>query len=55
MPNAPRTPTHNVRVPEEEWQQARAIAAARGESLAEHVLRPAIRRYIRKHSKEEKT
>lgn len=54
MPNGKGTPAHRFRIPEEEWREAQAIAEARQENLSEHVLRPAVRRYIRKHRKEEK-
>ena len=53
MPNKAKTPSRNVRVPDDEWAEALAIAAERGESLAAHVIRPAIRRYIRRHRKEQ--
>lgn len=51
MPDQPKTPSRNVRVGEE-WEVAKAIAEARGETLAEHVIRPAINRYIRRHGQE---
>jgi len=47
------TPTNlrNVRVPAPLWAKARAVAAARGESLSE-VIRAALSAYVKKHGKE---
>lgn len=42
------TPIRNVRVPDEVWLRAKAVAAARGESLSD-VLRAALERYVKRH------
>jgi predicted transcriptional regulator len=51
MPNQPRAgnPARAVRVEDELWNAAKAIAAERGESLSD-VMRDALRRYVRRHS-----
>ncbi|MDN4174764.1 hypothetical protein QWY28_17515 [Nocardioides sp. SOB77] len=46
MPNAPKTPKHGVRVPEELWQAAKRKAGDRGETLTEVIIR-ALTRYVR--------
>jgi len=37
-------PSHTVRVPDNEWQAAKAAAKARGETVTD-VIRRALRRY----------
>jgi len=39
------TPIRNIRVPDDEWEAAKAKAAERGESVTE-VVRRALRRYV---------
>lgn len=46
MPNSPSTPNRSVRVPEELWAAARAIAAGRGETLTDVIVRALIE-YVR--------
>lgn len=46
MPNQPATPNRTMRIPDEVWDEARRIAADRGENVTEVVVR-ALRRYIR--------
>lgn len=43
-----------VRVPSPLWEQALAVASARGESLSE-VIRAALVAYVRKHKKDLKS
>jgi hypothetical protein len=45
MPNAPKTPSRNVRVPDDLWQTAMAKALDRGETLSD-VIRKALERYV---------
>ena len=42
------TTLRNVRVDDELWQAAQAVASARGESVSE-ILRDALKRYVKKH------
>jgi len=46
MPNAPKTPGRNVRVPDELWHAAQAKADERGESVSD-VVRRALEKYVR--------
>lgn len=43
------TPLRNIRVAEDVWTAARAIAAARGETVTDVVVR-SLERYVRRHS-----
>lgn len=45
-PNGKRTPARGIRVPDREWEAAKAKAAANGETLTD-VIRRALRRYAR--------
>ena len=45
MPNAPKTPLRNIRVPDDLWQAAMSRAIERGETLSD-VLRRALERYV---------
>lgn len=45
-PNAPKTPIHNFRIPEEIWAPAAARAKERGETVTDVVLR-ALKEYAR--------
>jgi predicted CopG family antitoxin len=45
MPNAPKTPSRNVRVSDDLWTAALAKAVERGESLSD-VIRRALERYV---------
>ena len=45
MPNAPKTPLRNVRVPDDLWDAAMSKALERGESLSE-VIRRALEHYV---------
>lgn len=47
VPNQPKTPIRGLRVPDELWQAAQAVAAERGESLSE-VIRAALARYVKR-------
>lgn len=47
-----RTPLRTFRPPPELWQDAKAIAASRGETLTD-VLTEALRRYVRRHTPKE--
>jgi hypothetical protein len=46
MPNAPKTPGRNVRVPDDLWVAAQAKADERGETVSD-VVRRALERYVR--------
>ena len=46
MPNAPKTPSRNVRVSDELWHAAQAKADERGESVSD-VVRRALEKYVR--------
>lgn len=46
MPNQPKTPSRNVRVPDALWDAAREKAKERDETLTEVILR-ALRRYVK--------
>lgn len=46
MPNAPKTPSRNVRVPDDLWNDAMSKALDRGESLSE-VIRRALEKYVK--------
>jgi hypothetical protein len=46
MPNQPKTPSRNVRVPDDLWQAALEKAREKGESVTEVILR-ALRRYVK--------
>ena len=46
MPNAPKTPSRNVRVPDHLWDAAMSKALDRDESLSE-VIRRALEEYVK--------
>lgn len=48
MPNKPKTPSRNVRVDDELWNESLRIAAERGETVAE-IIRAALKRYVKKN------
>lgn len=50
-PRKPVVPVRTLRVPDELWESAQAIAKAREESLSADVLRPALERYVKRHRK----
>lgn len=47
MPNAPKTPLHSFRCPDELWDAAKAAADENGETLAD-VLRRSLERYVKR-------
>ncbi|PXY20847.1 hypothetical protein [Prauserella muralis] len=47
MPNAPRTPTQNIRVDEDLWREAREVAEAMGTDRSSAV-RAFLRWYVRR-------
>lgn len=47
MPNAPKTPLRNIRVPDALWAAAQAKAADRGETVSD-VIRRALERYTKR-------
>jgi len=49
VPNVERTPRRTVRVPDELWQAAQRVAAARDESVTDVVNR-ALEAYVRRHA-----
>ena len=48
MPNQPKTPARSVRIPDELWKAAQAIAATRGETVTD-VITEALKRYVRRN------
>lgn len=48
VPNQPKTPQRAIRVPDELWKSALAIAKERGESLSE-VIRDALAEYVKRN------
>jgi predicted transcriptional regulator len=47
----PRDPLRNVRIPDDLWDRALAVARARGETLSQ-VIRAALERYVKRHEKD---
>lgn len=45
MPNQPKTPGRNVRIPNDLWEEAKAKASERGETVTDAIIR-ALRRYV---------
>jgi hypothetical protein len=45
MPNQPKTPLRNIRVPDDLWTAAKAKAESRGETVTDVLIR-ALRRYV---------
>lgn len=48
MPNQPKTPNRTIRVPDEVWRAAKRVAADRGETITDVIVR-ALKRYVRDH------
>ena len=48
VPNQPKTPQRAVRVPDDLWRAARAVAKSRGEALSD-VIRDALREYVKRY------
>ena len=48
MPNAPRTPQRSIRISDEEWLAAQAVAERRGEDVSA-VIRTALPRYAKRN------
>ena len=48
VPNKPRTPIRGVRVPDQLWEDAKAVAAARGEDVSTEV-RAGLERYVKRN------
>ena len=46
VPNQPATPHHSVRVSDDLWQAAKRVAADRGETVTDVIIR-ALTRYVR--------
>ena len=47
VPNKPKTPIRSFRIPEDLYEQAKAKAAERGESLTD-VVKAALERYVKR-------
>jgi len=47
VPNAPKTPMHSFRCPDDLWEQAKVKAEERGETVAD-VLRKSLVRYVKR-------
>jgi hypothetical protein len=45
MPNQPKTPGHTIRVPDDEWLPAKALAAKTGETMTD-IVRRALRQLV---------
>jgi hypothetical protein len=45
------TPQRSIRIPDDEWEAAKAAADDRGETLS-NVIRIALRRYAARHAKQ---
>lgn len=52
VPNQPRTPKHGVRIPQDLWDAAKRVAADRGETLTDVIIR-ALKRYVVEHPSED--
>lgn len=50
VPNQPRTPIRSVRIADELWEEAQAVARDRGESVSDEV-RAALERYVKRNRK----
>lgn len=50
VPNQPKTPLRAIRVPDDLWKAAKAVAKERGETLSD-VMRAALVEYVRKYGK----
>jgi antitoxin component of RelBE/YafQ-DinJ toxin-antitoxin module len=48
MPNQPKTPIRGVRIAEDLWLAAKAVAERRGDNLSD-VIRKALERYVRRN------
>lgn len=46
MPNAPKTPSRNIRITNELWLSAQAKAAKEGKSISE-IVRSALEKYVK--------
>lgn len=46
MPNAPKTPTRSIRIPDDVWAEARDVASANGETTTDIVNRLLVK-YLR--------
>jgi predicted transcriptional regulator len=50
MPNQPKTGGKNIRIADDLWDRALAVAHRRGETLSQ-VIRAALVRYVKRHEK----
>lgn len=50
VPNQPKTPQRAIRVPDDLWRAAQAVAKERGETLSD-VIREALAEYVRRHGR----
>jgi predicted transcriptional regulator len=48
MPNQPKTGGKNIRIADDLWDRALAVAHRRGETLSQ-VIRAALVRYVKRH------
>lgn len=48
VPNQPKTKIRAVRVPDELWEAAQAVAAKKGESVSDEIRR-SLERYVRRN------
>lgn len=48
VPNAPKTPQRTIRIPDDVWAAAKAVAEHRGDNLSE-VVRQSLERYIKRN------
>lgn len=47
VPNQPKTPQRTVRIPDDEWEDAKEAAAAAGETVTD-VIRRALVDYVKR-------
>lgn len=50
VPNKPKTKIRAVRVPDELWEAAQAVAADKGESVSDEIRR-SLERYVKRNRK----
>lgn len=50
VPNQPKTPQRAIRVPDDLWQAAKAIARSRNETLSD-IVRDALVAYVKRHGR----
>jgi len=54
MPNTPGTTRRTIRIPDEEYEPAKAKAAERGETITD-VVRRALREYVQEEAERDRS